>query len=117
MDLCPLGNLRFGSAQRLEADGINLVGSGPPECMKLKEYQERAPKEVNNFLEQLTVWRPQAVKDGTWLFDFAEKAREESKVPQAQGRIEEARGIWREGAGLTHRPAGTAPTPGRRRGP
>lgn len=49
--------------------------------MRLKEYQERALKEVKDFLEQLIAWRPQAVKDGKWLFDFAEKAWEEAKIP------------------------------------
>jgi type III restriction enzyme len=48
--------------------------------MKLKEYQERALKEVKGFLEQLSVWRPEALKRGTWLFDFAEKAWEEAGV-------------------------------------
>ena len=42
--------------------------------MKLKEYQERTLKETKSFLEQLAVWRPEALKRGKWLFDFAEKA-------------------------------------------
>jgi len=48
--------------------------------MKLKEYQERTLKEVKGFLEQLAVWRPEAFKRGSWLFDFAEKAWEEAGV-------------------------------------
>ena len=48
--------------------------------MKLKEYQERALKDVKVFLEQLAVWRPQAFQRGQWLFDFAEKAWEEAGV-------------------------------------
>ena len=48
--------------------------------MKLKEYQERALKEVKGFLEQLAVWRPEAFRRGQWLFDFAEKAWEEAGV-------------------------------------
>ncbi|MGA2222297.1 MAG: DEAD/DEAH box helicase family protein [Verrucomicrobiia bacterium] len=48
--------------------------------MKLKEYQERALKEVKGFLEQLVVWRPEAFRRDKWLFDFAEKAWEESRV-------------------------------------
>src|SRR5437879_2376596 len=48
--------------------------------MKLKEYQERALKEVKVFLEQLAVWRPEAFRHGQWLFDFAEKAWEEAGV-------------------------------------
>ena len=51
--------------------------------MKLKEYQERTLKETKSFLEQLAVWRPEALKRGKWLFDFAEKAWEETGV----GRI------------------------------
>ena len=51
--------------------------------MKLKEYQERALKEVATFLEQLVIARTKA-RDGTeWLFDFAEKAWEKAGV----GRI------------------------------
>src|SRR5437879_8389880 len=48
--------------------------------MKLKEYQERALKEVKVFLEQLAAWRPEAFRRGSWLFDFAEKAWEEAGV-------------------------------------
>jgi type III restriction enzyme len=48
--------------------------------MKLKEYQERALTEVKNFLGQLSFWRGKALADGEWLFDFAEKAWEKSKV-------------------------------------
>jgi type III restriction enzyme len=48
--------------------------------MKLKEYQERTLREVKGFLEQLAVWRPEAFKRGSWLFDFAEKAWEEAGV-------------------------------------
>ena len=51
--------------------------------MKLKEYQERTLKETKSFLEQLAVWRPEALKRGKWLFDFAVKAWEETGV----GRI------------------------------
>ena len=50
--------------------------------MRLKEYQERALKEVKGFLEQLEVWRPEAFRRGQWLFDFAEKAWEETGVPR-----------------------------------
>lgn len=48
--------------------------------MKLKEYQERALKEVKGFLEQLAVWRGKARQDDEWLFDFAEKAWEKAEV-------------------------------------
>src|SRR5437879_414439 len=48
--------------------------------MKLKEYQERALKEVKGFLEQLALWRVKAHQDGEWLFDFAEKAWEKAEV-------------------------------------
>ncbi|MBI2899616.1 MAG: DEAD/DEAH box helicase family protein [Planctomycetes bacterium] len=46
--------------------------------MKLKEYQERALKEVKRFLEELAVRRSQAWDGKEWLFDFAEKAWEKS---------------------------------------
>jgi type III restriction enzyme len=48
--------------------------------MKLKEYQERTLKETKVFVEQLAVWRPEAFRRGSWLFDFAEKAWEEAGV-------------------------------------
>jgi type III restriction enzyme len=48
--------------------------------MKLKEYQERALKETKTFMEQLAIWRPEAFRRGSWLFDFAEKAWEEAGV-------------------------------------
>src|SRR5438552_3641239 len=50
--------------------------------MRLKEYQERQPKEVKVFLEQLEAWRPEAFRRGQWLFDYAEKAWEETGVPR-----------------------------------
>ena len=60
-----------------------------PRTMKLKEYQERALREVKRFLEQLIVWRGKARQDGEWLFDFAEKAWEKSEVgrtvPEEEG--------------------------------
>ncbi len=48
--------------------------------MKLKEYQERALRQVKAYLEQLAVWRPKSRQEGEWLFDFAEKAWEKAEV-------------------------------------
>ncbi len=48
--------------------------------MKLKEYQERTLKETKAFVEQLAVWRPEALRRGSWLFDFAEKAWDDTAV-------------------------------------
>lgn len=48
--------------------------------MKLKEYQENALKQVEKFLEQAVLWRPKALGEGEWLFDFAEKAWEKARV-------------------------------------
>ena len=48
--------------------------------MKLKDYQERALREVKRFLEQLIVWRAKARQDDEWLFDFAEKAWEKACI-------------------------------------
>jgi len=48
--------------------------------MKLKEYQERALKEVATFLEQLVIARGKARDGHEWLFDFAEKAWEKAGV-------------------------------------
>ncbi len=48
--------------------------------MKLKDYQERALKEVKCYLEQLVVWRGKAREGDEWLFDFAEKAWEKAGV-------------------------------------
>ena len=57
--------------------------------MRLKDYQERALREVKRFLEQLIVWRAKARQDDEWLFDFAEKAWEKARiggdVPQEEG--------------------------------
>ena len=46
--------------------------------MKLKDYQERALKEVKRFLEELVVWRGKAWDGKEWLFDPAEKAWEKT---------------------------------------
>jgi type III restriction enzyme len=48
--------------------------------MRLKDYQERALREVKRFLEQLIVWRGKARQDDEWLFDFAEKAWEKARI-------------------------------------
>lgn len=48
--------------------------------MKLKDYQERALRETQVFLEQLAVWREKARDGNEWLFDFAEKAWEKAGV-------------------------------------
>jgi len=48
--------------------------------MKLKEYQERALREVKRFLEQLILWRGKARQEEEWLFDFAEKAWEKARI-------------------------------------
>src|SRR6266446_3341051 len=48
--------------------------------MKLKEYQERAVKDVKNFLERLTVWRKRAAENPDLEIDFAAKAWEKAEV-------------------------------------
>src|SRR5580704_372225 len=48
--------------------------------MRLKDYQERALREVKRFLEQLIIWHAKARQDGEWLFDFAEKAWEKARI-------------------------------------
>ncbi len=59
--------------------------------MKLKDYQERALKDVKAFLQQLAVWRSKALVDGEWLFDFAEKAWEKAEI---------GRSYWKKKDGL-----------------
>ena len=48
--------------------------------MKLKEYQDRALKEVKGFLEQLVVWRKRAAANPDLELDFAAKAWEKAEV-------------------------------------
>ncbi len=48
--------------------------------MKLKEYQERALKEVKNFLEQLVIWRERARANPDLEVDFVAKAWEKAEV-------------------------------------
>ncbi len=54
--------------------------------MKLKDYQERALREIKVFLEQLVVWRDKARDGDEWLFDFAEKAWEKAEVGGAYAK-------------------------------
>ena len=48
--------------------------------MKLKEYQDRALKEVKGFLEQLVAWRKRAAENPDLEIDFAAKAWEKAEV-------------------------------------
>src|SRR6266571_2254458 len=48
--------------------------------MKLKEYQDRALKEVKGFLEQLVAWRKRAAENPDLEIDFAAKAWEKADV-------------------------------------
>ncbi len=51
--------------------------------MKLKEYQDRALKEVKSFLEQLVAWRKRAAENPDLKIDFAAKAWEKAEVGRA----------------------------------
>src|SRR6266699_7312452 len=48
--------------------------------MKLKEYQDRALKEVKGFLDQLVAWRKRAAENPDLEIDFAAEAWEKAEV-------------------------------------
>ena len=48
--------------------------------MKLKEYQDRALKEVKGYLEQIVAWRKRAAENPDLEIDFAAKAWEKADV-------------------------------------
>jgi type III restriction enzyme len=60
--------------------------------MKLKEYQERAVKDVKNLLERLTVWRKRAAENPDLISDFAERAWEKAEVPNRYWRKKDGLG-------------------------
>ena len=50
--------------------------------MQLKEYQQRALREIRSYLEHLSVWRKKAEENPDLEIDFPVKAWEKASIPR-----------------------------------